>query len=108
MVVFVEDIRIYLKSYENHVEHLRIVLQTLKEKKVYAKLSKCELWLKEVSFLGHVVYSRGIYVDLLKVDVVLQWEILKFVTEIKSFLGLVGYYRRFIKGFSKLEMPLTH
>ena len=78
----------------------------MKEKKLYAKLSKCEFWLKEVSFLGHVISGSGIVVDPSKVDVVLQWETLKSATEIRSFLGLAGYYRRFTEGFSKLALPL--
>ena len=84
-----------------------MVLQVLKEKKLYAKLLKCEFWLREVSFLGHVISSGGIIVNPSKVDAVLQWETLKSATEIQSFLGLAGYYRRFIEGFSKLALPLT-
>ena len=82
-------------------------MQVLKEKNLYAKLSKCEFWLKEVSFLGHVISGSGIVVDPSKVDTVLQWETPRSTTEIRSFLGLVGYYRRFIEGFSKLALPLT-
>ena len=83
------------------------MLEVLKEKKLYAKLSKCEFWLKEVSFLGHVISGNGIAVDPAKVEAVLEWESPKSVTEIRSFLGLAGYYRRFIEGFSKLALPLT-
>jgi len=100
VVVFIDEILIYSKSEEEHVEHLKIVLQVLKEKKLYAKLSKCEFWLNEVSFLGHVISGSGIVVDPTKVDAV-------SVTEIRSFLGLAGYHRRFIDGFSKLALPLT-
>ena len=107
VVVFIYDILTYSKSEEAHTEHLRIVLQVLKEKKLYAKLSKCEFWLKEVSFLGHVISGSGIVVDPPKVDVVLQWETPKSATEIRSFLGLAAYYRRFIEGFSKLSLSLT-
>ena len=78
----------------------------LKEKKLFAKLSKCEFWLKEVSFLGHVISGDGIAVNPSKVEAVSQWETPKSVTEIRSFLGLAGYYRRFIEGFSKLALPL--
>ncbi|MCI26405.1 retrotransposon protein, partial [Trifolium medium] len=99
-------ILIYSKSEEEHQEHLRIVLQVLKEKKLYGKLSKCEFWMKEISFLGHVISSEGIAVDPTKVDAVLQWSTPESVSEIRSFLGLAGYYR-FIEGFSKLSMPLT-
>ena len=83
------------------------MLEVLKEKKLYAKLSKCKFWLNEVSFLGHVISGDGIAVDPSKVDAVLRWETPKSVTEIRSFLGLAGYYRRFIEGFSKLALPLT-
>ena len=107
VVVFIDDILIYSENDEDHAEHLRIVLELLKEKKLYAKLSKCEFWLHEVSFLGHVISGSGIAVDPSKVDAVLQWEATKSVTEIRSFLGLAGYYRRFIEGFSKLSLPLT-
>ena len=86
---------------------MKIVLQVLKEKKLYAKLSKCEFWLNEVSFLGHVISGSGIAVDPSKVDAVSQWVTPKSVTEVRSFLGLAGYYRRFIEGFSKLALPLT-
>jgi hypothetical protein len=107
VVVFIDDILVYSKSEEEHAEHLKVVLQTLKDKKLYAKLSKCEFWLKEVSFLGHVISSNGIAVDPSKVSAVLQWEAPKSVTEIRSFLGLAGYYRRFIEGFSRIALPLT-
>ena len=91
-MVFIDDILIYSKSQEEHAEHLRIVLQILKERKLYAKLSKCEFWLPEVSFLRHVILGNGIVVDPSKVEAVLQWEALRSVTEIRSFLGLDGYY----------------
>jgi hypothetical protein len=107
VVVFIDDILIYSKSEEEHEEHLRIVLQVLKEKKLYVKLSKCEFWMREVSFLGHIISSGGIAVDPAKVDAVSQWGTPESVSEIKSFLGLAGYYRRFIEGFSKLALPLT-
>ena len=76
------------------------MLQTLRNRQLYAKLSKCEFWLDKVSFLGHVISQGGIGVDPSKIEVVLKWENPKFVFEIRSFLGLVGYYRRFIRGFS--------
>ncbi|KAK2452132.1 hypothetical protein QL285_011125 [Trifolium repens] len=107
VVVFIDDILVYSKTEEEHAEHLRIVLRTLQEKKLYAKLSKCEFWLKEVSFLGHVISSGGIAVDPSKVDAVMKWGTPESVFEIRSFLGLTGYYRRFIEGFSKLALPLT-
>jgi len=107
VVVFIDDILVYSKTREEHEEHLRIVLKTLRDRQLYAKLSKCEFWLSEVSFLGHVVSQGGIAVDPSKIAAVLEWESPKSVSEIRSFLGLAGYYRRFIEGFSKIALPLT-
>jgi hypothetical protein len=97
VVVFIDDILIYSKSYEEHKNHLRQVLQILREKKLYAKLSKCEFWLEEVKFLGHVITKEGIAVDPAKVETILSWEQPRTVTEICSFVGLAGYYRRVFK-----------
>ncbi|XP_058733135.1 uncharacterized protein LOC131604728 [Vicia villosa] len=107
IVVFIDDILIYSKSEEDHTEHLRIALQVLKDNKLFAKFSKCEFWMETVSFLGHVISGDGIAVDPSKISAVLQWEPTKTVTEIRSFLGLAGYYRRFIEGFSNLALSLT-
>jgi len=107
VVVFIDDILIYSETEEEHAEHFQIVLQVLKEKKLFTKLSKCEFWLKEVSFLSHVISGNGVAVDPSKVEAVSQWGTPKSVIEIRSFLGLAGYYRRFIEGFSKLALPLT-
>ena len=106
-MVFIDEILIYSKSEEEHAEHLRVILHVFKEKKLYEKVSKCEFWLKEVSFLGHVISGSGISVDPSKFDAILQWETPKSATEIRSFLGLTGYYRMFIEGVSKLSLPLT-
>jgi hypothetical protein len=107
VVVFIDDILVFSKNEEEHDEHLRLVLQKLREHTLYAKRSKCEFWLKEVSFLGHVVSDGGIAVDPNKVQDVLNWKPPTNASEIRSFLGLAGYCRRFIKGFSKLAKPLT-
>jgi hypothetical protein len=106
VVVFIDDILVFSKTEEEHAEHLRLVLQKLREHKLYAKRSKCEFWLKEVSFLGHVVSNGGISVDPSKVRDVLNWKPPTNVSEIRSFLGLARYYRRFIEGFSKLAKPM--
>ncbi|WVZ58359.1 LOW QUALITY PROTEIN: hypothetical protein U9M48_008638 [Paspalum notatum var. saurae] len=106
-MVFIDDILIYTKNEEEHAEHLQIVLSWLREHKLYAKFSKCPFWLKEVGFLGHILSEKGVAVDPSKVECVLNWKQPETVTEIRSFLGLAGYYCRFIKGFSKTAKPMT-
>ncbi|KAA3463644.1 DNA/RNA polymerases superfamily protein [Gossypium australe] len=107
VVVFIDDILVYSKSEEEHDAHLRVVLQILREKQLFAKFSKCEFWLREVTFLGHVVSAEGIRVDPRKIEAVLDWKPPKSGAEIRSFLGLVGYYRRFVEGFSLIAAPMT-
>jgi len=107
VVVFIDDILVYSKDDQEHEEHLRLVLQKLRENQLYVKLSKCEFWLNEVSFLGHVIPDGGIAVDPGKVRDVLDWEPPQTVSEIRSFLGLAGYCHRFIENFSKIAKPLT-
>ena len=107
VVIFIDDILIYSKTEEEHAEHLRIVLETLRREKLYAKLSKCEFWMKSISYLGHVVSEEGISVDPNKVQAVKEWKAPRNVKEIKSFVGLAGYYRRFVKDFSKIAAPMT-
>jgi hypothetical protein len=101
MVVFIDDLMIFSKNEEEHDEHLHLVLQKLRENQLYAKLNKREFWLKEVSFLGHIISEGGISVDASTVKDVLSWSTPQNVSNIKSFLGLAGYYRRFIEGFLK-------
>jgi len=107
VVVFIDDILVFSKNEEEHEEHLRLVMQRLREHQLYAKLSKCEFWLKEVAFLGHVLSNGGVAVDPKKVSDVLSWNPPQDVSEIRSFLGMAGYYRRFIEGFSKIAKPMT-
>jgi hypothetical protein len=106
MVVFIDDILIFSKNEEEHDEHLRLVLQKLRENQLYAKLNKYEFWLKEFSFLGLIISEGGISIDPSKVKDVLSWNTPQNILDIRSFLGLAGYYRRFIKGFSKISKPM--
>jgi hypothetical protein len=107
VVVFIDDILIYSKNEEEHEEHLRIVLQRLRDHQLYAKFSKCEFWLNTVKFLGHTIFSEGISVDPSKVQEVMDWKPPTSVHQIRSFLGLAGYYRRFIPDFSRIAKPKT-
>ena len=107
VIVFIDDILVYSGSSEEHSEHLRIVLQTLRERQLYAKLSKCQFWLDRVAFLGHVISVEGVSVDPKKIEAVVNWKPPKNVSEVRSFLGLAGYYRNFVEGFSKIAAPLT-
>ncbi|GKF37232.1 putative reverse transcriptase domain-containing protein [Tanacetum coccineum] len=94
VIVFIDDILVYSKSEEEHERHLRIVLEILRQKKLYAKFSKCEFWLQQVAFLGHIVSADGIIMDPSKVKAITKWPRPTTVTEVRSFLGLAGYYRR--------------
>ncbi|KAA0067821.1 reverse transcriptase [Cucumis melo var. makuwa] len=107
VIVFIDDILIYSKTEAEHEEHLRMVLQTFRDNKLYAKFSKCEFWLKQVSFLGHVVFKAGVSVDPAKIEAVTSWPRPSTVSEVRSFLGLAGYYRRFVENFSRIATPLT-
>jgi hypothetical protein len=107
VIVFIDDILIYSKNDEEHTCHLRIVLTRLREHQLYAKFSKCEFWLDRVQFLGHVLTPEGVSVDPSKVQDVLDWKSPRSVHQIRQFLGLAGYYRRFIPDFSKIAQPMT-
>ena len=106
VMVFVDDILINPQLEREHEDHLRIILQLLRDHQLYANFSKCEFWLTEVRFLGHVVSTSGVSVDPEKVEAVMSWERPKSVFEIRSFLGLARYHRRFIKDFSQLSAPM--
>ncbi|GKA00626.1 putative nucleotidyltransferase, ribonuclease H [Tanacetum coccineum] len=107
MIVFIDDILIYSKTQEEHVEHLRLVLELLKKEKLYAKFSKCEFWLREVQILRHVINGNGIHVDPSNIEAVKNWKAPRTPKEVRSFLGLAGYYCRFIENFSKIAKSLT-
>ena len=107
MIVFINDILVYSRNVKEHAFNLRIVLQTLRDRQLYAKFSKYEFWLNEVVFFGPVIFRNGIFVDPRKVEAIDNWEQPKNITEIRSFLGLVRYYRRFVEYFSRIVAPLT-
>ncbi|KAJ0937111.1 putative nucleotidyltransferase, Ribonuclease H [Helianthus annuus] len=107
VIVFIDDILVYSKSEAEHVCHLRKILDTLRREKLYAKFTKCAFWLREVQFLGHLISADGVLVDPSKIEAVTKWSPPRNPSEIRSFLGLAGYYRRFIQDFSKIALPLT-
>ncbi|GKA71364.1 putative reverse transcriptase domain-containing protein [Tanacetum coccineum] len=107
VIVFIDDILIYSRNKEEHANHLRIILELLRKEKLYAKFSKCDFWIRIVQFLGHLIDSQGLHVDPAKIEAVKNWTSPTTPTEVRQFLGLAGYYRRFIEGFSKIAKPLT-
>ena len=107
VVVFIDDILVYSRDEQKHDQHLKVMLQILREKRLYAKLSKCDFWLKEVSFLDHIFPAEDIRVDPTKIEAFVNWKPPRNVTKVRSFLGLAGYYRRFVRGFSIIASPLT-
>jgi len=108
VVVFIDDIFIYSRTPKDHAHHLRTALEALRKNELYAKLSKCEFWLRKVAFMGHVVFNEGWSVDPQKIEAVSNWPIPKNTIEVRSFLGLAGYYRRFVQNFSKIVTPLLN
>jgi len=107
VLIFIDDILIYSRSRKEHEEHLRLVLQTLREHQLYAKFSKCDFFKEEIQYLGHVITKEGIAVDPEKIRTIMEWPIPKDVADIRSFMGLAGYYRRFVEGFSRVAHPIT-
>ncbi|GKC11260.1 putative reverse transcriptase domain-containing protein [Tanacetum coccineum] len=107
VIVFIDDILVYSKDEEEHGKHLKIILELLKKERLYAKFSKCDFWLDSVQFLGHVIDRNGVHVDPAKIEAIKNWAAPTTPTEVRQFLGLAGYYRRFIEGFSLISKPLT-
>ncbi|GJZ22189.1 putative reverse transcriptase domain-containing protein [Tanacetum coccineum] len=107
VIVFIDDILVYSKDEEEHEKHLKIILELLKKERLYAKFSKCDFWLDLVQFLGHVINRSGVHVDPAKIEAVKSWAASTTPMEVRQFLGLAGYYRRFIEGFSLISKPLT-
>lgn len=107
VIVFIDDILVYSKKIEEHEQYLRLVLQILRDPRLYAKFNKCEFWLDRVVFLGHIVIGEGVLVDPTKIKAVLSWQRSTTVIEIHSFLGLARYYSRYVEGFSRIASPLT-
>jgi hypothetical protein len=107
VIIFIDDILVYSKNPQEHAQLLRIVFDILRDKQLHAKFSKCEFWLSEVKFLGHVISQGGVAIDQSKVEAVQNWTRPKNVSEVRSFFGLAGYYRQFIMKFSQIALPLT-
>ncbi|GJR73875.1 putative reverse transcriptase domain-containing protein [Tanacetum coccineum] len=107
IIVFIDDILVYSKTREEHEDHLRIVLEILRQKKLYAKFSKCDIWLGQMALLGHIMFADGITMEPAKVEAVTKWPKPTTVIEVRGFFRLAGYYRRFVEGFSLLALPLT-
>ncbi|XP_019056294.1 PREDICTED: uncharacterized protein LOC109116032, partial [Tarenaya hassleriana] len=108
VLFFIDDLLIYSPDPQTHEEHLRKILPRLRENRLYAKFSNCSFWLQEIGFLGHVVSAQGIQVDPTKIEAGMEWQSPTSATEVKSFLGQAGYYRRFVEGFAKIARPLTN
>jgi len=108
VVVFIDDILIYSRTPKEHNHHLRTALEVLNWNELYAKFSKCELWLNKVAFLGHVISNEGVSMDPQKIEAVTNWPKLENPMEVRSFFGLAEYYRRFVQNFSKIATPLTN
>ena len=106
VLIFIDDILIYSRTMEEHHEHLRLVLQTLREHQLYAKFSKYEFFKEKIQYLGHIITKEGIAVDPEKIRTIMEWPVPKDVADIRYFMGLVGYYRWFVEGFSKLAYPI--
>jgi hypothetical protein len=107
VLIFIDDILVYSKTEEEHKEHLKILLQTLREHNLYAKFDKCDFYQRKIQYLGHIISEDSIAVDTKKIKAIMEWSIPKDVEDIRSFMGFIDYYQRFIKGFSRIAYPIT-
>ena len=107
VIVFIDDVLVYSRSKEEHEQYLRAILQTLREHRLFSKFSKCEFWLERVQFLGLVITGAWIQVDQAKIEAVVSWQKPRNAVEVRNFLRLVGYYRRFVQNFSSIATSLT-
>jgi len=107
VLVFLNDILIYSTTLEEHAQHLKLVLQTLQDHQLYLKLSKCSFAQSQLEYLGHTISSHGVATDLDKISAMLHWPTPTSITEVRAFLGLIGYYRKFVKGYGVIAKPLT-
>ena len=107
VLVFLDGIIVYFKTEEEHEEHLRLTLQLLMENNLFAKLSKCDFYKDRIHYLGHIISDEGISIDPENIEAIMNWPTRRHVADVRSFMGLVGYYRRFIEGFSKVVHPIT-
>ena len=107
VVVFIDNILIYLNNKQEHEEHLRIILQVLREQQLFAKFCKCDFFKDIIQYLGHIVFKDGISVDPNKIKTMYEWQVSKKLNDIRSFMGITGYYQNFIEGFPKIAYPIT-
>lgn len=107
VLVFFDDILVYSPSRATHLEHLEVVLTLLRHHTLFAQLSKCCFGLTKVNYLGHTISSQGVEMDISKIKAVLDWPVPTSINQLRGFLGLSGYYRRFIKGYASIAAPLT-
>ena len=107
MLVYFDDVLIYMRSWKDHYQHVDMVLKLLKEKKLYAKTSKCFFGVQEVEYLGHIVSHEGVKVDPNKIKAIKEWKVPTTIKKLRGFLGLTGYYRKFFKNYGRIAAPLT-
>ena len=108
LLVFFDDILIYSRTWEEHLQHIEAVLHILEEQQFYAKLSKCEFGMTEMLYLGHIIGVDGVRVHEEKIRAIRDWPEPRNVMELQGFIGICTYYRKFVKNFSQLAVPLTY